>query len=300
MRGGGIYDVISANTLIVKVDNQITVLEAFEQRQSQNIIDLGMLIYKREKLYKVIEGLNANINALHQNYDTSQTPYTLQYSYYQKYEDIGDEDIGDEDIGDEDIGDEDIGDNIVIGKGEARVSVIQDTINLQIDICETLFKKIKKIQDSITVEDRRAINDYIKSVNLNINELYSSINSVSQFSVKAYLIGQSHETIKSKLEKRKQTLVDYLKILNYFIDTSCKYKRIEKIPLSVPLFNGEYIQHTQHNFHKGGGSYKKTNKKNILGKERCIYKKSGDRKEYIKYKGNFIAVREYKKLLKTR
>lgn len=50
----------------------------------------------------------------------------------------------------------------------------------------------------------------------------------------------------------------------------------------------------------GGGSYKKTNKKNILGKERCIYKKSGDRKEYIKYKGNFIAVREYKKLMKTR
>jgi hypothetical protein len=50
----------------------------------------------------------------------------------------------------------------------------------------------------------------------------------------------------------------------------------------------------------GGGSYKKTNKKNILGKERCIYKKSGDRKEYIKYKGNFIAVREYKKLSKTR
>jgi hypothetical protein len=50
----------------------------------------------------------------------------------------------------------------------------------------------------------------------------------------------------------------------------------------------------------GGGSYKKTNKKNILGKERCIYKKSGDRKEYIKYKGGFIAVREYKKLSKTR
>lgn len=51
---------------------------------------------------------------------------------------------------------------------------------------------------------------------------------------------------------------------------------------------------------KGGGSYKKTNKKNILGKERCIYKISGDRKEYIKYKGNFIAVREYKKLMKSR
>jgi len=259
-------------------------VKALEQRQSQNIIDLDMLISKREKLYNVIIGLYANINALNQFYDTSKTPYKVNYSYYQKYEDIED-------------------DIIVKGNGEARVSVIKDTINLQIDICETLFKKIKKIQDSITVEDRKNINDYIESVNLNIYELYSSINSVFQFSMKAYLIGQSHETIKSKLEERKQTLLDYLKKLNYFIDTSCKYKRIEKIPSSDPLFNqtnGVYTQHTQHALYKGGGSYKKTNKKNILGKERCIYKKSGDRKEYIKYKGNFIAVREYKKLLKTR
>jgi len=82
MRGGGIYDVISTNALIVKVDNQITVLEAFEQRQSQNIKVLGMLIYKRGKLYKVIERLNANINALHHFYNTSQTPYKVDYSYY--------------------------------------------------------------------------------------------------------------------------------------------------------------------------------------------------------------------------
>lgn len=50
----------------------------------------------------------------------------------------------------------------------------------------------------------------------------------------------------------------------------------------------------------GGGSSKKTNKKkNILGRERCIYKKSGDRKEYLKYKGDLITIKEYKNIMRT-
>lgn len=38
-------------------------------------------------------------------------------------------------------------------------------------------------------------------------------------------------------------------------------------------------------------------KKEILGKQRCIYKKAGDRKEYVKYKGVLITVKDYKKIL---
>lgn len=41
---------------------------------------------------------------------------------------------------------------------------------------------------------------------------------------------------------------------------------------------------------------KKINKKVILGKERCIYKKTGDREEYLKYKGELITVKDYKKI----
>ena len=39
-------------------------------------------------------------------------------------------------------------------------------------------------------------------------------------------------------------------------------------------------------------------KKEILGKQRCIYKKAGDRKEYVKYKGVLITVKDYKKIIK--
>jgi hypothetical protein len=37
-------------------------------------------------------------------------------------------------------------------------------------------------------------------------------------------------------------------------------------------------------------------KKNILGTEKCIYKKQGDRKEYLRHKGKLITVKEYRKI----
>jgi hypothetical protein len=50
-----------------------------------------------------------------------------------------------------------------------------------------------------------------------------------------------------------------------------------------------------------GGKTIKINKTKLLfGKERCIYKKSGDQKEYIKYKGDLITVREYKIIIRNK
>ena len=48
-----------------------------------------------------------------------------------------------------------------------------------------------------------------------------------------------------------------------------------------------------------GGNTKitKSIKKDILGKSRCIYKKSGDRKQYIKHKGALITISDYKRLM---
>jgi hypothetical protein len=49
-----------------------------------------------------------------------------------------------------------------------------------------------------------------------------------------------------------------------------------------------------------GGNRKinKKTKKSILGKERCIYKIQGDRKEYLRYKGDLITVKDYKERMK--
>ena len=51
----------------------------------------------------------------------------------------------------------------------------------------------------------------------------------------------------------------------------------------------------------GGGSpvYKNIGNKEILGKNRIIFKTAGSNKEYVKNKGIFISVSEYKKQQKT-
>lgn len=52
---------------------------------------------------------------------------------------------------------------------------------------------------------------------------------------------------------------------------------------------------------RGGGAKtvaKKTIKKIVCGKLRCIYKIPGSRKEHLKYKGRLITVAKYKELMK--
>jgi hypothetical protein len=52
---------------------------------------------------------------------------------------------------------------------------------------------------------------------------------------------------------------------------------------------------------KGGNAkVTKINKKEICGRERCIYKKPGDRKEYLKHMGELITVKDYKKRMKDK
>ena len=55
-------------------------------------------------------------------------------------------------------------------------------------------------------------------------------------------------------------------------------------------------QASQRPSRRGGAIKLKENKKIILGKERCIYTKEGTKKEYIKYKNEYIGLKEFIKL----
>ena len=64
--------------------------------------------------------------------------------------------------------------------------------------------------------------------------------------------------------------------------------RVLPIKPYFPPFGGKYSKNV----------YKKVGKKEVLGKDRVIYKMKGSNKEYLKTKGMYIPVSEYKKLKK--
>lgn len=161
---------------------------------------------------------------------------------------------------------EDIGNNNIT-KSSLTLQNVEEIKALQERYCDDLFK------DKDTDTELHFISKHASTIGKNIISILQIINE-----------NKNDTKIVSELPPLLNKLIQYRgKIFEYIFVVKCGKNGIKD------LYKGN-----------GGGSYKKTNKKNILGKERCIYKITGDRKEYIKYKGNFIAVREYKKLLKTR
>ena len=159
---------------------------------------------------------------------------------------------------------DDIGNNNIT-KEVLTLQEVEKIKGIQKGYCDKLFEE--------NDEKLQFISKQVKTIDININLLLKNISE-----------NRNNAEIVSKLTPLRIELQEYKsKVFKYIIVFKCGENGIKG------LLSG-----------KGGGSYKKTNKKNILGKERCIYKISGDRKEYIKYKGNFIAVRDYKKLMKSR
>jgi hypothetical protein len=95
-------------------------------------------------------------------------------------------------------------------------------------------------------------------------------------------------------ELEKLYMKEKMRILNDYFKTSEHSQHPYVVKNLVELYELKKS-------HLGGNSNTepmKTAKKEILGKERCIYKKAGDRKEYVKHKGNLITVNDYRKLMK--
>jgi hypothetical protein len=76
-------------------------------------------------------------------------------------------------------------------------------------------------------------------------------------------------------------------------------EQLLQITQMTPYIQGiiEETQNPQEPFQEGGKTKKQRQPrptKLLFGKVRCIYKKSGDKKEYVKHKGNLITIKQYK------
>jgi hypothetical protein len=260
-------------SVIKEVDIKLNELNTFFQ--TKEIIELVALIEIRKKLDEVLKNLKEKID-LQEEQNKFETPNypIVTISYYENYENMKG--------------------GILKNENSSFLSYTRQKFNLQIDLYNILINEIIEIIKEPN-KIRIIIDGYIKECELLYNSLLDHIttnyikeeNSLIPKLNIPFFKSNDHETP----ENKKSKLFKYINSLKYFIDTTCKYKKIVDTP---PIIN----PHLEPPKTLGGGSYKKSNKKNILGRERCIYKKSGDRKEYIKYKGVYIAIREYKKLMK--
>ena len=260
MRGGGVDG----------VDTQLKELEAFFDKHKE----LDALIKKRIELDGVLKALDTNIKHLRLNIKED----SAVCSYYDKYEDIGDA-------------------NKLV-TNTLKLPNIEKIFNKHIGFCDGLIKDIKaSISNEEIDKKRKDIIGYRVSSDKLFEDISKKDKNPDSYAIvltKSLFGAESNSQKSDILKEQNIKLLKYLKKLEYLVDTTCKYEIITILP-DIPKPK-PFLEEGQ----KGGGSYKKTNKKNILGKERCIYKITGDRKEYIKYKGNFIAVRDYKNLMKSR
>lgn len=103
-----------------------------------------------------------------------------------------------------------------------------------------------------------------------------------------------------KIKNQNLFLNDFLRqrygndIINEYNDYTTNNETVDNMSLN------DFINNKSVGGNRKTTTVKKINKKTILGKERCIYAIQGDRKEYLRYKGNLIPVKDYKKLMKDK
>jgi len=102
-----------------------------------------------------------------------------------------------------------------------------------------------------------------------------------------------------KIQNPNLLLNDFLRqrFGNNIIDAYNEYTRNNETENNMSLND---FRKTLSQSGSGNAKITKKFKKSILGKVRCIYKIQGDRKEYLRYKGDLITVKDYKKLMKAK
>lgn len=189
-----------------------------------------------------------------------------------------------------------------------------NTSNRNSNTLKTLDEALKELQTYLqnpqTNKDKTPYNKFLKIITNNCNKYIIDGNSMSYLTCHDASIINSGYSNKTKilkiLDKRKTEFVKDIKITNKINEI------IELVNAMKESEAQEEAREEAQEEARGGGDKKNkkgyskpvkttkptiTGKKEILGKQRCIYKKTGDRKEYVKYKGDLITVKDYKKII---
>jgi hypothetical protein len=156
-----------------------------------------------------------------------------------------------------------------------------------------------------------SLNDTTKNKNKNINKNinYQTINyakntnNTSTGELSEYQKTIQKQTIMKSLaedrERQEKELNEHLKLRREARSAS-RHKYLEEKNAEKRRINEAPTQSTSVMKSDGGYKNKKPSvpqSKEILGKQRRIYKVAGSRKEHVKYKGQLIPVSDYKKLM---
>ena len=153
-------------------------------------------------------------------------------------------------------------------------NILRDTLKLIIKNCDNYITKLFNNETGLFISGFRCSNkESISTYYNNANKLPDNVKTTDD------------------INKHRKTALLYLLTNNSMGNFK---SRIINNDISKELLN----------ISQGGNrkttTVKKINKKTILGKERCIYAIQGDRKEYLRYKGDLIPVKDYKKLMKDK
>jgi len=193
-----------------------------------------------------------------------------------------------------------------------------EDLNLDVEYYLNFINKLpKESLDGLLLKlKKRYLLLDIKSIILNDLDLMYLLNDILYYTTYMLII-YYHNSVSKDITDFKtynERIKYYLKSISFFVNnqrisnltlTQEEYLKLNiqfaenKIPELPPILLTEFLP--QKSLLKGGNAkVKKMAKKTILGKERCIYKKPGDRKEYLKHKGELITVKDYKKLMKDK
>ena len=173
------------------------------------------------------------------------------------------------------------------------ISQIRDTKLLNYNGTQTKFGNL--LRDTLKLITNDCDNYITKLFNNNTVLFISGFRCSNKESISAYynIANELPDNVKTTDEIKiyRKTVLLHLLTNNSISNFKSRIKNNDISKELLNIFQGGNRKTT---------TVKKINKKTILGKERCIYAIQGDRKEYLRYKGDLIPVKDYKKLMKDK